>query len=539
MNDDLAGIWAHIRVALVVTGLVVLNGCGHGSKRSTDEVTTPLLRRGLSGEPSSLDPGIAGDNFSQQLLTDLYEGLTTESPTGEALPGVADSWVVDQTGTQYTFHLRANAQWSNGKPVRAQDFVIAWRRVVDPAQGSQVADDLRLIAGASDIIAGKASPDTLKVSAPNDDTLVVRLEYPAPYLPLVLTHSAAFPVYSEASARTHSPDAWISNGPYVLTSWQIGTNAELSINPHYWDQASVHIPRVEYQFTSDENSQYARYRANQLDLTDSVPVSAIAPLLQSHSKELIFAPVLATVYYELNMTLGPTARSKKLREALSLAIDRRRLVSTLGLGQVPAYGFVPPGVWNYAYQSQPWKVLSDADRNALARQLYAEAGYSTQRPLNLRLLYSSSVGIKQTAILIAAMWKEVLGVDTTFTEEEFRVFLQSSHDRTRWDVVRLAWTADYNDASNFLDTFRSKSINNDSGYRNDAFDSLLDQASRTVDATRRRDSLEKAERTVLSDYPTIPLFHLVSKHMAKPYVIGVRPSPLNRVPSKALTLQPH
>jgi len=446
---------------------------------------------------------------------------------------------VDQTGTQYTFHLRANAQWSNGKRVRAQDFVIAWRRVVDPAQGSQVADDLRLIAGASEIIAGKASPDTLGVSAPNDDTLVVRLDYPAPYLPLVLTHSSASPVYSEASARTHSPDAWVSNGPYVLTSWQIGTAAELSRNPHYWDRENVRIPHVEYQFTSDENSQYARYRADQLDLTDSVPVGAIATLLQSHSKELIFAPVLATVYYDLNMTLGPTADSPKLREALSLAINRRRLVNTLGLGQVPAYGFTPPGVWNYAYQSQPWKDLPDEDRNAQARRLYAEAGYSSRRPLSLRLLYSSNVGIKQTAILIAAMWKEVLGVDTIFNEEEFRVFLQSRHDRARWDVVRLAWTADYNDASNFLDTFRSKSTNNASGYRNDAFDALLDQASRTVDTTQRRALLEQAERMVLRDYPTIPLFHLVSKHMVKPYVSGVRPSPLNRVPSKAITIQPH
>jgi oligopeptide transport system substrate-binding protein len=446
---------------------------------------------------------------------------------------------VDETGTQYTFHLRANAEWSNGKPVRAQDFVVAWRRVVDPAQGSQVADDLRLIAEASNIIAGKASPEKLGVSAPNDDTLAVRLEYPAPYLPLVLTHSAAFPVYSEASARTHSPEALISNGPYVLTNWQIGATAELSRNPHYWDREKVHIPRVEYQFTSDENSQYARYRADQLDLTDSVPVSAIAALLQSHSKELIFAPVLATVYYDLNMTLGPTAGSQKLREALSLAINRQRLVSTLGLGQVPAYGFTPPGIWNYTYQCQPWKNLSDEERNAQARRLYAEAGYSSRKPLSLRLLYNSNVGIKQTAILIAAMWKEVLGVDTIFTEEEFRVFLQSSHDRTRWDAVRLAWTADYNDASNFLDTFRSTSINNNSGYKNDAFDSLLDQASHTVDITQRRAWMEQAERMVLSDYPAIPLFHLVSKHMVKPYVTGVQPSPLNRVPSKALTLQPH
>jgi oligopeptide transport system substrate-binding protein len=192
----------HRATWLIVACLAAgLSSC---AKPTNTAASAPVLRRGLGGEPSSLDPAAAADNFSFQLLQDLYEGLTIESAGGQILPGVALSWDVDPTGTEYTFHLRDGARWSNGKPVRAQDFVFAWRRVLDPARGSPVSDDLRLLAGAPEIIAGRLPINELGVHAPSDNVLVVKLERPAPYLPQILTHSATFPVYSEASARSHS-----------------------------------------------------------------------------------------------------------------------------------------------------------------------------------------------------------------------------------------------------------------------------------------------------------------------------------------------
>jgi len=208
------------------------------------------------------------------------------------------------------------------------------------------------------------------------------------------------------------------------------------------------------------------------------------------------------------------------------------------LGQITAYGFVPPGTWNYTPQRWEWETLSDSDRIAEARRLYSEAGYSAA-PLRLRLLLNSNPSIKQTAIMIAAMWKEELGVETTLADEEFRVFLQSRHDKKKWDVVRMAWNADYNDASNFLDIFRTNSPNNDSGYANHAFDNLLDNAASAADPAIRRRLLESAERMVLADYPGIPLYFFVSKRLVKPYVLGVKPNALDRVGSKTLVVLPH
>jgi oligopeptide transport system substrate-binding protein len=524
-----------IHAAIWLLLLVCLGGCNYRAKTSDSEV----LRRGLGGEPSTLDPAAAADNFSLQVVQDLYEGLTTESASGDAIPGVASSWQIDSSGTQYTFQLRSSARWSNGMPVLAKDFVAAWQRVVDPREASPVADNLRLIAGAAEVISGHSSPSTLGAFAQSDYVLIVKLERPAPFFPQLLTHPSAFPIFSDASARSHDPATWVSNGAYVLAKWQPGTKVELTQNMDYWDRDNVHIPRVQYQVTTDDNAQYARYRAGQLDITDSVPANAIPTLRAQHSTELVIAPFLATAYYGLNLSEPPFASNVNLRRALAMAIDRKRLVNSLAFGQSPAYGFVPPGTWNYQQQYWEWKDLNDSDRVAQAKQFYTQAGYSAEHPLHLRLLINANGVIKNTAILIASMWKDTLGIDTELTEEEYRVFLQSRHDKKRWDVARLGWTADFNDASNFLDIFRSHSPSNDVDYSNPDFDTLVNDAAGTPDAIRRRASLETSERTMLEDYPVIPLYFFVSKRLVKPYIIGVRPNPLGRLPSKVLSFVAH
>lgn len=517
-------------VGLLVVGIL---GC---SEPQSPANTAEVLRRGISGEPATVDPADAADTFSYEVMEDLYEGLTSESPSGAVIPGVAESWTVDATGTQYTFQLRPNAKWSNGKPVRAEDFIAAWQRTLDPKRGSPVADDLRLILNAPAIIAGKSPVSALGVEARGDSVLIVILEQPTPYLPQLLSHSAAYPIYSDASARSHDPATWISNGAYVLAEWSPTTAVELAKNPHYWNRSVVRIPRVEYVVASDGNAQFVRYRAGALDITDTVPENAVAELRREHSTEFVIAPYLATAYYGLNLTAGP-CKSLQLRQALSMAIDRTRLVQSLVFGQEPAFGFVPPGTWNYGSQSWAWKDLGDAERVAEAKRLYAAAGYSSRKPLHLRLLFNSNPAIKHTAIVVASMWRETLGIETELIDEEYRVFLQSRHDRSRWDVARLAWSADFNDASNFLDTLRAHSSNNDPGYTNAAFDNLLDAAAANADSARRRELLESSERLMLTDYPIVPLYFLVSKRLIKPYVQGVVANPMNRIRSQALSMQ--
>lgn len=529
-----------VKAASLLVLLIILAGChpenGNNHEAPVDATT---LRRGIGGEPSSLDPGVASDTFSYQVIRDVYEGLVTESADGQILPGVASSWSVDQTGTEYTFNLRHDAKWSNGTPVRAQDFVVAWRRVVDPGHASQVADFLRPVAHAAEIISGKLPPDQLGVRAVRDDQLIVRLQQPAPYFLQVLTLTAAFPIFSEEAASSHSPERWVSNGPYVLVSWVPAGNLKLAKSLRYWDADKVRIQNVEYIPTTDENAELRQYRAGELDVTQTIPSSALPALRKERPAELLIAPYLATAYYAINMHSSTYSANAKLRQALAMAIDRRRLQSTILIfGQTPAYGLIPPGAWNYDRQSWQWNSASDGDRVAQARALYTAAGYSQSLPLHIRCLINEGSGIKAVAIAIASMWKETLGIDTELTTEEYRVFLNSRKDTSRWDVVRLAWTADYNDAGNFLDAFRGSSRNNDPGYENPQYDSLLDAAAMTADASERKTKLEEAEKLLLSDYPIIPIYFYSAKRLVKPYVKGAKPNPLNRLYTKNLYIEP-
>ena len=529
--------------ALASIAIALGSGCHAKSEqhaRASSLENAVTLRRGIGGEPGTLDPGAAADSFSLEVLGDLYEGLTAESPDGTVVPGVAASWNVDLTGTRYEFYLRHEARWSNGAPVRAQDFVNAWRRVVDPKHGSPVADNLRVILGAEAIISGRAMPSLLGVSAPRDDVLAVVLARPAPYFPQLLTHYSTFPMFSESAAKSHDSKSWVSNGSYVLSSWTPGGSLQLSKNPRYWDRDHVQITNVVYIPVPDENAEWLRYRAGELDLTQSVPAAALASIRKESPSELHLAPFLGTMYYAFNLRTAPFKNNVDLRKALVMAVDRRAILAAiLPFGQKPAYGFVPNGTWNYAPQSWDWADTPDAKRIGEAQQLYAKAGYSRQSPLHLKLLYNSNPSIKQLAIAMAAMWKETLGIETELIDEEYRVFLDSRKDYSRWDVVRLAWVADYNDAGSFLDTFRTDSANDDSGYSSSQFDALIDEAERTADIEKRREILESAERTMLADYPVIPIYFYSSKRLFKPYIRGETPNPLNRLYSKHLTIEAH
>jgi oligopeptide transport system substrate-binding protein len=319
-----------------------------------------------------------------------------------------------------------------------------------------------------------------------------------------------------------------------------GEQISLRRNPFYWDLSHVRTPKITYVFTSDEGAALREFLAGQLDITDSVPLSALSWISRQKPAELHIWSFLGTAYYAVNLRDPRIHMNLKLREAMAMAIDRKMLVSrVLRFGQTPAYSFVPPGTWNYTQQPWSWQILPDKERIALARKLYREAGYSPDHPLHLRLLINTNSTIKETAIAIASMWKSVLGIRTEIDEQEYRVFLQSRHDPTQWDVARLGWTADYDDASDFLDIFRTNSPNNDSGYSSSAFTALMNLAGRTADSAARRQTLEAAERVMLSDYPVIPIYFYASDRLVKPYIGGFHPTRMNRLYSKYLYFRRH
>jgi oligopeptide transport system substrate-binding protein len=497
--------------------------------------------RGANQDPDSLDPQKARSIEAQRVLRDVCEGLTLLDKSAGPAPGTASDWTVSPDGKRYTFHIRSNARWSNGDRLVAADYVAGLRRLVDPATASQYAEVVTVITNAGDVIAGRKAPDALGVFSPDDSTVIIDLSAPAPYLPSLLSHPSTCPVHRPTLAQ--HPDAFarpgvmVSNGAFMLTQWVQGSHVLLTRNRYYWGNAGNHIDAVRYLPIMDDNAELTRYRAAELQITTTVPRGQYEWIKANLPDQLHTSPQLNTYYYGFNLERAPFKDNLPLRRALSLVVDRDKLAQlVLRTGELPAFGWVPPGVNDYTEQSFDYRNTPMADRIAEARRLYAQAGYSAARPLRFELRYNSGEVHDELALAVASMWKEALGVEVRLTAVEFKSLLQDI-DRGEVDMFRSSWSGDYNDAYTFAQYFTSGFGINMPHYRSAEYDSLVNAAAAEADPQRRRELLQNAERVLLHDHPLIPLYFYAANHLVKPEVSGWYENVMNVVYSKDLTLQ--
>ena len=523
-------------VALLVV-LVALGACGRrapGPAAGAAPTASPVLTRGNGPEPDSLDPQLARTDTAANILRDAYEGLASLNARGEPEPGAAERWQVSDDGLTYTFTLRANARWSNGEPLLAQDFITAWRRLVDPTTGAPYADVLQPVANAAAITARTAAVETLGVAAPDPHTLIVHLRAPTPYFPGLVAHWSTFPTYH--GLPPGPPGKTISNGAYTVSEWVVGSHVALQRNGAYWNDAATHIATVRYVHVPDANDEYARFRSGGLDATYVMPQQPIARLKAENGSQIHLGPQLGVYYYGFNLAKPPFKGATELRQALAMTVDRERIVeSVTGLGEVPAYSWVPPGTAGYQSQRFAWADQPQPERLATARRLYAQAGYSAAHPLVIELRYPSGATHERIALAVASMWKEALGVDTHLVGEEFKSMLQAIN-RGETQVFRSSWVGDYNDAWTFAEVLKGDFGINLPRYKNASYDAALAVAAREADPAKRRDALEGAERAMLADAPLVPLYFYVNKHLVAPRVRGWHDNVMNVVYTKDLEL---
>jgi len=501
-----------------------------------------VLHRGNGAEPETLDHHKSTGVTEANIIYDLQEGLLVFSPNGEPAPGAAESWDISDDGKVYTFHLRADAKWSNGDDVTAEDFVYSLRRAVDPATASDYAPILGPILNAEDIIAGKMPTDQLGAEAVDAKTLKVTLKASTPYFLGLMVHHISWPVHKATvekfGADWTKPGNMVSDGPYMLAEWVPQSKIVLKKNPYFHDAANVKIDTVIYYPTEDIGEEFKRFRAGELDMTYSVPTDQVKWAEKNMPNEYRNSPYFGTYYYVINLTREPLASNVNLRKALALAIDRDLLVNKITQGgEQPAYEWVPPGVPGYEQQPVDFASMTQKERNELAKKLYAEAGYSADNPLKVQVLHNTSERHRKIAIAIASMWKKTLGVDMTLTNQEWKVYLDS-RDKKDFQIARAAWIGDYMDASNFLDLFVSTAgERNDAGYNNPKFDELLNAASLNPDPAARQKQLEEAERIFLTDLPIIPIYHYRNLNMISTKVKGWVPNVMGFNLTRYLSLE--
>jgi oligopeptide transport system substrate-binding protein len=536
-----AAAWLGAAAAAVLLPAACSRSGGPQAGSAESAAQGPVLVRGGGPDPDSLDPQKARGAEAQGIVRDLCEGLTTLDKSAAVAPGVASHWSVSADGRVYTFSLRPEARWSNGERVVAADFVAALRRLVDPATASAYAQYVDVIANTGDIVAGKKPPDALGVAAPDAATVVVTLAAPAPYLPALLSHPSTCPVHRptlashpESSAR---PGVMVSDGAFVLKEWVQGSYVLATRNRYYWNDAATRLAAVKYLIIPDENAELARYRSGELQVTAVVPRGQFDWIREHLAAELHVSPQLTTYYYGFNLRRAPFKDQPQLRRALSEVIDREKLAAlVLRVGELPAYGWVPPGVEGYTPQAFDYAREPVEARIAEARRLYREAGYSRTRPLSFELAYNAGEVHTKLAVAVASMWKEALGAEVRLRQVEFKSLLQAI-DRGDVELFRSSWAGDYNDAYTFAQYLKSDFGLNLPRYRSAAYDALLARAAAEADAARRRALLEEAERVMLADHPLIPLYFYVNKHLVKPAVTGWYDNVMNVTYSRDLGLK--
>ena len=492
-----------------------------------------VLHLSIGSEPSDLDPHIVVNLADAKVIQSLFEPLVTFEPgTLAPKPALAERWEISTDGLIYTFHLRPDAKWSNGETVVAQDCVDSWRRILTPSLGANYAYFLYLLRGAEAFNQGRTKDfSTVGVAAPDARTLVVTLTHPAAYFLQVLLNTPWRPVNVRAIAAIGDPyqrgTPWtrpgklVSNGPFVLKEWTAHQRIVVEKSPTFYDRARIRLNAVHFYPIDSIDAEERAYRAGQLHATWALPLSKVLPLQREKSPALRIDPNVETLFFRLNLRRAPL-EDQRVRRALALSIDRQLIADKiLPGGRQPAPTFVPPLLSGY---TPPPRTAYDL---ATARQLLAESGHAGGKGLPpLEILYNNSEILRLVAEAIQQMWSRELGLQVRIVNQEYKVVM-ANRRAGDFQILLSSWTADYLDATTFLDLWRSDSGNNYTGWSDPAYDALSDRANATADPAARAALLAQAESLVLDAAPIVPIYFNTHVYLLHPSVKGWQPTPMD------------
>jgi len=510
-------------LAGVAVGAAAASACG-GAVVGLDAAQRSL-DIGNGSEPLSLDPHKASGQWENNILGNLFVGLTTEDEHALPIPGMAERWETSQDGLVWTFHLR-EAVWSDGVACTAHDFEFGFRRILDPATIAEYASILYPIRNAEACKKGDLPIAALGVHARDDRTLEIQLEHPAPYLPGLLKHYTAYPIPRHVVAR-HG-DAWIApenavaNGPFTLVKWWSNYMVELKKNPRFFDAANSQLERLYFYPTSDNDSAARRVMRGELAWSTSFPGKKTAYYEKVLPGYIQIHPWMLLQYYSLNMR-RPPFNDVRVRTAMTLAVDRDFLCREIWkAGYTPSYSIVPPGMYNWPQGA----VAAFADwplpqRRAEALRLLAEAGYGPGRPLKFTVRHRNTRENPQIAVVIQNDWRTLapwVDADLLGTETQIHYAAMRAGD---FDAADGGWIADYNDPRNYLYLFETRTgPQNYPGMSNAQFDQLMVAADNERDALKRADLMRQAEKIALDESAVVTLAFGGSTNLVHPRITG-------------------
>lgn len=482
-----------------------------------------VLMRGNDTDPATLDHHKTSTVAEANLIRDLYDGLVVEAADGSVVPGAAESWEVSEDNLTYTFHLREDARWSNGDPVTAEDFVFAYRRIMDPATAAGYASILYPIQNAEAINTGEMETSELGARAVDERTLEITLNNPTPYFVDLLTHQTAMPLH-QASVEEHGDQftqagRLVTNGAFMLESFTPNDMIVMAKNPEFYDAENVAIDAINYIPFEDRSACLRRFEAGEVHICSDVPAEQMAYMRENLADQLRIAPYLGVYYLPIKVekeVLG----DPRVRQAISMVLDREFIAEEVWQEtMLPAYGFVPPGIANYV-ADQPqldYAEMDPLDREDAALALLEEAGLPEGFTVELR--YNSSENNRNTMAAVADMLSNI-GIEATLEEMEGANYFNYLRDDGDFDIARAGWIGDYNDPQNFLYINESGVSFNYPGWANEEYDARLRAAAESIDLAERAELLAEAERIYLDELPSIPILFYSSRKLVSDRVEG-------------------
>jgi len=495
---------------------------------SPDRSGDGVFSYALLDDPETFDTAKMSGAPEGRVAFNLFEGLLMPAKSTEGAssskdlvrPGVAEDWSVRDGGKTYRFHLREDAEWSNGEPVTAGDFRFAWRRILTPGFPADYVRLFHVIENAEAYSTGRlADFDEVGVEVEDEHTLVVRLRNAVPYFLELVSFYPFFPqpkaVVEKHGENWTRPKHIVTNGAYTLAAYRAEERIILEQNSNYWGAEDVSIPKARLAIVDDRDEVVERYLDGELDWTASnLPVASISELRDRD--DFRSEPLLGIYYIRLNVGEEDSPLSEpKLRRALSLAIDREKLVEEQLDGVYsPASGFVPEHMSGYDSKVELTRNLERAEK------LLKEAGYPSAEGLpTIELLYNSEELNQLVVEELKRQWNSTLGVDVELERTSWKTYLKRIDDR-EYTTARAGWIGDYNDPMTFLGIWTSESGNNDTGWENEAYEKLLADARASSDPAKREELLQRAEQILVERGPVIPLYEYSNQMLLSDSVEG-------------------
>ncbi len=513
---------------LLILITVFYYSCQSSDNKDKSIKVKDTLNINIGTEPFSLDWSLATDSTSYTILNNIMDGLTRFNADYKPEPALAASWDISKDGRTYTFNIRENVLWSDGKPLKAQDFVYSWSRILDPSTGGDYAYFLFDIKNAEKYNAGKISDfRKVGVKAVNDRTLQVKLERPASYFINLVTFMSTFPMRQDI-VESHGinwtePENIVTLGAYDLAEWKHHNFIVLRENEKYWGNKPGSVKKVRMIMNENPTSTLALYESGELDFLDSkgLPVLEVPRLRKS--KEFVSKEAFRGSYVAFNVS-KPPFDDPVVRKAFGSVIDRDSIVRLIQGAGVAATSWIPRNMLAH----NPDIGIGFDPVNA--RKLLADAGYpgGVNFP-KVSFLYPDIGNNRIVAEALQSMWKKHLGVKVKLVNQEWKVYLKTRQINPP-EISRGGWGADFPDPHNFMNLFKCKSGNNHTGWCNPEYDRLVERAAAEQKEEIRKDIYDQAQKILLEkDIPVVPYVNHVQQNMIKPFIRGLEPDPLDLI----------